>query len=366
MKKVLVSDFFNQINYSAANEDGHTERLALSNAIPNKSVLAITGSGSRTLELAIASPERIVSIDFNPTQNFLLELKIAAYKELDYEEMISFLGLKEDSERLKTYQILKSNLSAEAKVFWDRNIGKIKDGVIYCGTWETYLKGIAKAANIIRKKQIDQLLSFDNLNDQAKFWDEHWDNWSWKMFIRVLGNRSLWKYVIKEPGIHLVPKDLSISDTIKNRFDSAAHNLLFKEAAFSWLILKGEYQSQKQETLPCHLQKQHFKALKSNLGCIELKTESLDVYLNTAEDRFHAFSVSDFGSYAPKNVYESIWQGIKKSSYQDARICEREFLVPHHPEKIKDLNLVRNSDLENKLASQDRSFIYKYIIGTFH
>lgn len=361
-----MSNFFKQINYSAANEDGFTERQALAPQLTDKSALTITGSGSRALELSIANPSRIVSIDFNPTQNFLLELKIAAIKNLEYEDVMAFIGLEPSTDRLSTYQKLKSELSREAQSFWDKESDKIKNGILYCGTWETYLKGISKMANIIRKKQIDQLLKFDNLKEQEVFWDTHWDNFAWKLFMQILGNRSLWKYVIKEPGIHLVPQNLSIAETIKKRFDSAARNILFKEAAFGWLILKGEYQSQKQNTLPCHLQKKHFKTVKNNVGCIELKTEALDVYLDSGGEKFNAFSISDFGSYAPQDIYEKIWMGLQKSANQDAKICEREFLVPHSPEKIKGLNLSRDADLEEKLTTQDKSFIYKFIVGTFH
>ena len=361
-----MSNFFKQINYSAANEDGFTERQALAPQLTDKAALTITGSGSRALELSIANPSRIVSIDFNPTQNFLLELKIATIKNLEYEDMMAFIGLDPSNDRLSTYEKLKSELSSEAQSFWDKESEKIKNGILYCGTWETYLKGISKVANLIRRKQIDQLLKFDNLKDQQTFWDTKWDNLSWKLFMHVLGNRGLWKYVIKEPGIHLVPNDLSIAQTIKHRFDSAARNVLFKEAAFSWLILKGKYQSQNQDTLPCHLQKKHFQTLKNNIGCIELKTEALDVYLDSGREKFNAFSISDFGSYAPLDIYERIWLGLKKSAHKDAKICEREFLVPHSPEKIQGLDLSRDTELEKKLTAQDKSFIYKFIVGTFH
>jgi S-adenosylmethionine:diacylglycerol 3-amino-3-carboxypropyl transferase len=84
--------FFEKINYSASNEDGDSESEALQ--IRNSDVvLCITGSGARTLDLLIDNPSKIYSIDFNPTQNYLLKLKMAAYQALEYEEFCEFIDV---------------------------------------------------------------------------------------------------------------------------------------------------------------------------------------------------------------------------------------------------------------------------------
>lgn len=85
-----MEKFFEKINYSACNEDSRSEIEAL-NINENDVILCITASGARSLDLLVKNPKKIVSIDFNKTQNFLLSLKIAAYQGLNYDEFLSFL-----------------------------------------------------------------------------------------------------------------------------------------------------------------------------------------------------------------------------------------------------------------------------------
>ena len=107
-------------------------------------VLCITGSGSRVLDLIIQKPKIIYAVDFNPCQNYLLELKIAAIKYLDYEDYISFLGLIPSKHRLNIFNGISSSLSNSARYFWERNTDLIKRGVIYQGGWEKYFRNLSK------------------------------------------------------------------------------------------------------------------------------------------------------------------------------------------------------------------------------
>ena len=356
-----MSQFFNKINYSSSNEDGAIEREALAAKLTGGQVLCITGSGSRPLELAIARPQKIVSVDFNPTQNHLLALKIAAYQMLEYEDMLGFFGLTKSDQRLRTFQYLSSKLSRESQAFWESRPSLIQNGILYAGSWEHYLAAIARAATFFRGDLINELLSFDDLKSQAQFWDSKWDTSAWKAFIRIIGYRPLWEYVIREPGIHLVPKDAKIWQILKDRFDMAAHNILFKKSPFAWLILKGRYNVS--VALPCHLQEKHFATLKNEVQNIEIQTVDLAEHLKTTSDRYDAFSLSDFGSYAPQAMYRSIWFGVNRCARDGARVCEREFLVPRLPEQLAGNRLKREPELETRLAKLDHSMIYKFIVG---
>ena len=117
----MKDDFFNKINYSASNEDSESERLAL-RLNSEDTVLCITGSGARSLDLLVDSPKKIVSIDFNPAQNFLLELKMAAFKALTYDELMEFLGVRSSEVRLVMFNKLKAHLSPNALDFWQKRM----------------------------------------------------------------------------------------------------------------------------------------------------------------------------------------------------------------------------------------------------
>ena len=98
-----MKSFFETINYSSVNEDSNSEFKAL-NINKNDTVLCITGSGARILDLLIKDPKEIVAVDFNPCQNFLLELKIAAIQKLEYEDFLRFIGIMPCPDRKQLYR----------------------------------------------------------------------------------------------------------------------------------------------------------------------------------------------------------------------------------------------------------------------
>ena len=101
--------FSGRISYSSCNEDSRSELKAL-HLGAGKRVFCITAGGGRVLNLLHDRPQEIVAVDVNPTQNHLLELKIAAMRALDYEPYLAFLGVRPARDRLKVYQ----NLAARA------------------------------------------------------------------------------------------------------------------------------------------------------------------------------------------------------------------------------------------------------------
>ncbi len=71
--------------------DGAAEILAL-RLQPTDKVLCVTASGARTLDL-LTDPLAVVhSVDISPPQSYLLQLKMAAYQHLTYEEFRSFVA----------------------------------------------------------------------------------------------------------------------------------------------------------------------------------------------------------------------------------------------------------------------------------
>ena len=61
----------------------------------------------------------------NPTQSHLLELKITAIKNLEFDDFLSFIGLRSSESRINVYEELRLKLSDEAREFWDGQKRKI-------------------------------------------------------------------------------------------------------------------------------------------------------------------------------------------------------------------------------------------------
>ena len=83
--------FYQRLSYSFGNEDPITEQRALK-IQPTDTVVCVTASGDRPLNLLVDDCKKIYSIDINPIQNHLLELKKHAMKELDFEDYLSLVS----------------------------------------------------------------------------------------------------------------------------------------------------------------------------------------------------------------------------------------------------------------------------------
>jgi S-adenosylmethionine-diacylglycerol 3-amino-3-carboxypropyl transferase len=354
---------FNQtINYASSNEDSHSEIKSL-NLKKSDTVLCITGSGSRSLDLLTMEPEKIVSIDINPCQNHLLELKLAAIKNLEYDSFLQFLGFRDSFYRLQIYLDLRHDLTPPAQEFWDKNLKTIAKGVIYQGRWEKYFRLLSLAVRFARPKLLFRLFTGKSLTEQEKIWREEWDNKLWRKFLKTIGGKFIWKYFLRDPGFfQYVPDDFNISDYLINKFNEAVKSIHFRRSAFATLLFWGKFIET--NVLPPHLQKENFSILKDNINHINILSAGLGEHLNKCKSKsYDKYSLSDFSSYTNQAEYDNIWSGIVSTARPNACICERQFLVKRDiPSEFKRF-IIRNPELEDKLVNEDSSIFYTFLIG---
>lgn len=354
--------FFESINYAASHEDGRSELHALALG-PSSRVLCVTGSGARVLDLLVAEPAEIVAVDINPAQTHLLALKLAAMQTLSYEEYVGFIGLVPWADRGALYPQMRPLLPRAAQQFWDKQSGAISAGILYCGRWERFLRLMVAPAAWTRRHLIQRLFACSDVREQQVLWLNEWNTSGWERYLRALASRWVWTYLVREPGMRHIPRQLDIVHCIKQRFDSAAGSFLFRESPWTWLVFHG-YLSPS-GPLPPHLQPEHFAALRRGAGRITAVTGSLLSYLRAGEaGRFSAFSLSDFGSYADDHAYEATWKAIAAAAESQARFCERQFLVPRDPAALQGISLWRDAGLEAELARLDNSVVYALIAGS--
>ena len=107
---------------------------------PADDVLSIGSAGCNVLALLLREPRRIVAVDVSPAQAALIELKLAAIRELDHARLAAFLGATAGHDRLGEYAGLRDALSPAARDFWDRESDAIDEGVLGCGMLERYFR----------------------------------------------------------------------------------------------------------------------------------------------------------------------------------------------------------------------------------
>lgn len=170
--------FKDEYIYAFTWEDAAVDEEIL-NLGPDDVVLAITSAGDNILSYARQSPARIHAVDLNPTQNHLLELKVAAYTaSLPYSDfwMIFGEGKHPDFRSILITQ-LSPHLSSRAFQYWLSNTsiftsrhgrGLYDTGgskyAIRVFRWISHLFGVRSA--------VHALLAAQTLPEQRKIWQD--------------------------------------------------------------------------------------------------------------------------------------------------------------------------------------------------
>ncbi|KAI1348426.1 hypothetical protein F5Y01DRAFT_212598 [Xylaria sp. FL0043] len=150
--------------------DGHILKLK-----PDDVVLAITSAGDNILSYALQCPARIHAVDLNPTQNHLLELKIAAYQSLEYQDFWKIFGEgKHPDFRSLLISKMSSHLSSRAFQYWLSNhriFTKNQGGLYDTGGSRHGIRIFRRITQLFGcRSAVKALLTAKTLNEQREIW----------------------------------------------------------------------------------------------------------------------------------------------------------------------------------------------------
>ena len=119
---------FSRLRYAQCWEDGDIMLEAL-DIQPGQTCLSIASGGDNTLAMLSREPARVIAIDFNPAQIASLELRVAAYRELEHGELLELVGSRQSRRRGELYARCRNLLSPSSRNFWDRHSKAIAQGI---------------------------------------------------------------------------------------------------------------------------------------------------------------------------------------------------------------------------------------------
>jgi S-adenosylmethionine-diacylglycerol 3-amino-3-carboxypropyl transferase len=358
---ILPARFLKTINYASVNEDWRTEAAAL-RLRPQDDVLSITGSGDRPLNLLALSPRRVVAIDVNPAQNHLLELKVAAMRQLPYQDYASFLGLvpAPRRQRRQVWKALRSTLPAECREFWDSRVPMLEAGVIYQGRWERFYRRVSALVGLIRAGLVDALFAFDDITAQRDFVCEHWDTPLWRATFAAVCSKVVSRFAFGDPAYY-AHAAVPVDKVLYERMRASLMTWLARENFMISLILRGRLSPL---DLPPYLSPDGYEPIRSRLDRLEVVTGELLGFLQgTQAGTFSRFSLSDVPSFLTRPGFERLLDGLLSSAPPGARLVLRQFLTRYEvPDRLAP-RLFREPELEARLAAEDRAFAYEFIIA---
>jgi S-adenosylmethionine-diacylglycerol 3-amino-3-carboxypropyl transferase len=348
---------FSAIRYAQCWEDAGILVQALDPG-PGKRCLSIASAGDNTLALLARNPEYVLAIDLSLAQLACLELRVAAYRTLQHEELLALIGSIPSQNRIKLYRRCRDYLSAPAAHFWDEHSKFVEDGIGGCGKFEGYFKSYrTKILPLIHSRQrIHALLEERAREQRIEFYNHMWNNWRWRSLFRIFFSRRVMGALGRDPKFFRYVEGC-VSERILARTRYALTELEPAKNPYIWWILTGKHN----ESLPFALREENFESIRRNLDRLEWRQAALED-LSEADGPFDCFNLSDIFEYMSEQNYKEQLRRIVSRSRSGARLAYWNMLAPRkRPEAMAD-TLDELTDVAASLFARDQAFFYSAFV----
>jgi S-adenosylmethionine-diacylglycerol 3-amino-3-carboxypropyl transferase len=339
-------------------EDPESDHMALQ-IKEGDSIMAITSGACNVLGFLRFNPGIIYSCDINPTQSYLLELKIAAIKTLTFDEFISFAGLQIHDNRIKFYEKIKPFLSREAVVFWDNQQKILDKGFFMNGKYERFIIMAGKFINILQgRKRVQGFLAEKSKEEQEIYFDKVWNTRRFHYLFKILFNkRMLAKQGLDGDYFHFDDGSKSFAESFYNRSRKAFRNLPVKGNYFLSLYLTGKYRNENE--VPDYLKRENFGLIKSRLDRIKIITDEAQQWLQTMPDgSIDCFALSNICELMSEKETFGLFASVFRTGKRDSRIVFRNLMIPREVPDEFSQQIVKDEKLSSHIYNIDRSFVY--------
>lgn len=346
---------FTLIRYAQCWEDADVLLEAL-NPGAGSVCLSIGSAGDNTLSLLARGPKRVIAVDLNPSQLACLELRVAAYRELDHPGLLELIGSRPSQRRRELYQRCRTQLSAPVRAFWDERSEAVDEGIGSAGKFERYFATFRHRALplVHSRRSVERLLRGGTPDECEAFYNQTWDTWRWRAIFRIFFSRFVMGRMGRDPAFFRYVEG-SVSDRILARSRHALTALNPAENPYLHWILTGRHG----DALPFALRPENFTAIREHLDRLEWHCQPLEQFLSTVEPgTFHAFNLSDIFEYISIENYHHLLEQLIRTGRSGARLAYWNTLANRHRPDFMSDRLRSLDDLSRSLHAQDKAFFY--------
>lgn len=376
----------NQLVYNTCWEDPRLDRVALQLG-PGDRLLVITSAGCNALDYALDEPERIDTVDVNPRQNALLDLKLAAIRRLDYERFFELFGQGRTDHWSEIYNdAIRAELPQPSRKYWDKR-GKFflgegrRPSFYFRGSAGMFAAGMNWYINRFAKvrPEIERLLAAETIEEQREIYESTVKPAFWGPKIEWVMRRDAILSLLGVPRAQRQQLERyypgGISKFVEDSLDTVFTELPLHDNYFWRVYMTGEYTP---ECCPEYLKPDNFKRLQGTDGNpglaerIHTHTTTILDHLQGVDYNYSHFVLLDHMDWMAEHMRDVLaeqWQTIIDRSRDDARILWRsaavicEFVDPidvsvdGQRRKLGEV-LDYNRDLADELHAVDRVHTY--------
>jgi S-adenosylmethionine-diacylglycerol 3-amino-3-carboxypropyl transferase len=346
---------FGHIRYASVWEDADILVPALCPG-PGRRMLSIASGGDNAFAL-LAEGAEVVAADLSPAQLAIVELKVAAFRELDHNALLAFLGVQAVADRPATFAKLEGQLSDGAREFFRANPEAVADGIIHAGKFERYFHLFRKRVLPLchSKRRVAALLEPRDREGREAFYTTVWDNWRWRLLFRVFFSRFVMGRLGRDPEFFRYVEG-SVADRILSRARHALTVLPTHGNPYLTYILTGNYSA---DALPRYLRPEYHDAIRSGLSRLTLHHGLIQA---APGGPFDGFNLSDIFEYLNPELCREVYGALLDQAASGARFAYWNMLVPRQcPKELAD-RVRLQQELSDTLFAQDLAFFYRAFV----
>jgi len=327
---------------------------------PGQTCLSIASAGDNTLSLLSRAPGRVIAIDMNPAQLACLELRVAAYRELDHDGVLRLVGSRPGDDRRALYARCRPLLSPDARHFWDERPGDIECGVGGAGKFENYfhLFRTRVLPLVHNRARVEALFEARSPEARRTFYEKVWNNRRWRWMFQVFFSRALLGRLGRDPSFFRYVEG-SVADRISQRARHAMTVLEPAENPYLQWIFFGTHRT----SLPHALRRENFDAIRGGLDRLEWRRQPLGDFLRSCDPgSVDCFNLSDIFEYMPEDAYRDSLSMILDAAAAGARLAYWNMLVPRsRPDSLAN-RLLPLTEVARTLHARDKAFFYSALV----
>lgn len=350
---------FQQIRYAQCWEDADVLLEAIDVKVDG-TYLSIASAGDNTLALVGAGAKRVIAVDLSPAQIACLELRVAAYRNLAYTELLELLGQNASHQRPALYQRCRQDLSAESRAFWDRNAHQIEQGIAQGGKFERYLRAFRRFVLplIHGRDRIERLFVLETEVERRCFYETHWNTRRWDWMCRLFFARESLGRLGRDPSFMRFAEE-TVWGSLQRRIPNALIVQRPADNPYLQWILCGRFRT----ALPYSLREENFAAIRDNLQALEWRCEAIeDVLTELPAASLAGCNLSDIFEYMSAAAYEELLGHLVRSGAPGCRLVYWNVVVSRKRPTSLGAVLIEKRQLAKELHQKDKAFFYRDFI----
>lgn len=345
--------YYGRLMFAQSWEDPECDLRALRPAA-GETIVGVTSGGDNVLGLLLSDPAAIISIDVNPAQTWLVDLKLAAFRMLTHAEMLELFGVRRGP-ALQLYQRIRGDLPESARRYWDAHGPWFDQGLLTCGDFERYFATLRAVLRwIVGRRRLERLFALAP-DEQRAFFEGEWNNRRWRTVLRVVCSKRMLGRRLDPSWFEHAESRGAFGAHFARLAEHVLTELPVRSNYFLAQILLGRYVDE--TFVPGYLRPEHFNVIRTRLDRLRLVTADISDALAALPARsVDAFALSNVFEYSPPQIFERAKYDIRRAARPDARIALRNLLAPRRLGDDRAFEV--DAPLSERLRLADRGFIY--------